>query len=66
MPGQISVGDLGQNYSGGNMTGGYGMGRALCTIPALWVGVSLFRPPSAVERGNELTARTAEISRSRG
>jgi hypothetical protein len=35
-------------------------------FPALWVGMGLLRPRSAVERGEELTARTAEISRSRG
>jgi hypothetical protein len=26
------------------LTGGYGAGWALCTIPALWVGISLLRP----------------------
>jgi MFS family permease len=48
------------------LTGGYGFGWALCAVPALWVGISLLHPRSAVERGEELTARTAEISRSRG
>ena len=48
------------------LTGGYGSGWALCAVPALWVGMGLLRPRSAVERGEELTARTAEISRSRG
>ena len=48
------------------LTGGYGFGWALCAVPALWVGINLLHPRSALERGEELTARTAEISRSRG
>jgi hypothetical protein len=30
------------------LTGGYGIGWALCAVPALWVGISLLRPLSAV------------------
>jgi hypothetical protein len=41
------------------LTGGYGIGWALCAIPALRVGVSLLRPPLPVERDEALTARTA-------
>jgi MFS family permease len=48
------------------LTGGYGVGWALCAVPALWVGMSLLRPHSAVDRGEELKARTAGISRSQG
>ena len=49
------------------LTGDYGVGWALCAVPALWVGVSLLcRPHSAVDRGEELTATTAGISRSQG
>src|SRR5580700_2221931 len=34
------------------LTGDYGVGWALCAVPALWVGVSLLcRPHSAVDRG---------------
>jgi MFS family permease len=40
------------------LTGGYGAGWALCTIPALWVGISLLRPRALVERGKALTAKT--------
>jgi MFS family permease len=40
------------------VTGGYGAGWAVCAIPALWVGISLLRPGSPVERGEALTART--------
>jgi MFS family permease len=42
------------------LTGGYGMGWALCAVPALWVGISLLRPrSSAMERGETLTTKTA-------
>jgi MFS family permease len=41
------------------LTGGYGIGWVLCAVPALWVGVSLLRPPPPVERGAALTSRTA-------
>ncbi len=37
-----------------HLTGGYGAGWALCTIPALWVGITLLRPRALVERGNLL------------
>ncbi len=37
-----------------HLTGGYGAGWALCTIPALWVGITLLRPRAPVERGNLL------------
>jgi MFS family permease len=40
------------------LTGGYGAGWALCTIPALWVGISLLRSRALVERGQGLTAKT--------
>jgi hypothetical protein len=49
-----------------SLTGGYGLGWALCAVPALWVGISLLRPRSMAERREALTARTAEISRSQG
>ena len=45
------------------LTGGYGVGWALCAVPALWVGVNLLRP---VERGEALTARPTGITRSQG
>jgi MFS family permease len=48
------------------LTGGFGMGWVLCAVPALWVGMSLLRPRSAVQRGEELTARTAGITGSQG
>jgi MFS family permease len=47
------------------LTGGYRIGWALCAIPAVWVGVSLLRPPPPVER-EAVTARAAGISRSQG
>jgi MFS family permease len=37
------------------LTGGYGIGWALCTIPALWVGVSLLRPGPAVLKAETAT-----------
>src|SRR6202048_981698 len=40
------------------LTGGHGAGWALCTIPALWVGISLLRSRALVERGQGLTAKT--------
>jgi len=42
-----------------HLTGGYGIGWLLCAVPALWVGVSLLRPPPPVERGAALISRTA-------
>ena len=48
------------------LTGGYGIGWALCAVPALWVGVSFLRPHPPVERGEALAARRAGISRSQG
>jgi len=41
------------------LTSGYGAGWALCTIPALWVGVSLLRQRAPIEHGKTLTAKTA-------
>ena len=41
------------------LTGGYGAGWALCTIPALWVGISLLRQRAPIEQGKALTAKTA-------
>jgi MFS family permease len=41
-----------------HLTGGYGAGWAVCAVPALWVGISLLRPPARVERSDALTART--------
>ena len=42
------------------LTGGYGAGWAVCAIPALWVGISLFaRAP--VEPGEVLSARSAAV-----
>ena len=42
-----------------HLTGGYGAGWALCTIPALWVAISLLRQRAPIERGKALTAKTA-------
>jgi MFS family permease len=42
------------------VSGSYGAGWALCTIPALWVGISLLRPRPPIERGKTLTAKPAE------
>ena len=41
------------------LTGGYGAGWALCTIPALWAAISLVRQRAPIERGKALTAKTA-------
>ena len=41
------------------LTGGYGAGWALCTIPALWLGISLLRQRTPIESGKALTAKTA-------
>jgi len=41
------------------LTGGYSAGWALCTIPALWVGIRLLRSRAPVESGKVLTAKTA-------
>ena len=43
------------------LTGGYGAGWALCTIPALWVGISLLRQRTRIEHGTALTAKTARL-----
>jgi MFS family permease len=45
-----------------HLTGDYGPGWAVCAIPALWVGISLLRPPAAVERGEALTAETSRLN----
>jgi Major Facilitator Superfamily len=45
-----------------HLSGGYGVGWALCAIPALWVGVSLLRSSAPVERHKAETARTAEVN----
>src|SRR5437899_6746670 len=37
------------------LTGGYDAGWVLCTIPALWVGISLLRPRALVEGGKAVT-----------
>ena len=41
------------------LTGGYGAGWALCTIPALWAAISLVRQRAPIEQGKTLTAKTA-------
>src|SRR6202047_5414706 len=41
-----------------HLTGGYGAGWAVCAIPALWGGISLFGARALAERGEALTART--------
>ena len=41
------------------LTGGYGAGWALCTIPALWLGINLLRQRAPIESGKALTAKTA-------
>src|SRR5262249_15439257 len=41
------------------LTGGYGAGWALCTLPALWVGISLLRQKAPIEHEEALTAKTA-------
>src|SRR5262245_53811623 len=41
------------------LTGGYGAGWALCTVPALWVGITLLRQRAPIEHGKTLTAKTA-------
>lgn len=38
-----------------HLTGGYGIGWAVCAIPAVWVSISLSRPRAPVERGEALT-----------
>src|SRR5271166_4901926 len=49
--GVLSFGQIGAFLGPGafslllHLTGGYGAGWALCAIPAVWVGVSLLRPP---------------------
>jgi hypothetical protein len=44
------------------LTGGYGIGWALCAIPAVLVGMSLLRPSPPVEC-EAVTARADGISR---
>jgi hypothetical protein len=39
------------------LTGGYGAGWALCTIPALWVGISLLRQRAPIEHGKAWSAK---------
>ena len=41
------------------LIGGYGIGWALCAVPALWVGVSLLRSSPPMERGATLISKTA-------
>jgi len=41
------------------LTGGYGSGWILCTIPALWVGIDLLRQRASNESSKALTAKTA-------
>ena len=41
------------------LTGGYGSGWVLCTIPALWVGIDLLRQRASNESSKALTAKTA-------
>src|SRR6516162_4357765 len=41
------------------LTGGYGAGWILCTIPALWVGIDLLRQRASNESSKALTAKTA-------
>jgi MFS family permease len=44
------------------LTGGYGAGWALCTIPAFWVGISLLRQRAPMKCGKPLAAKTAEVN----
>jgi len=44
------------------ITGGYGIGWAVCALPALWVGISLLRVPAPDKRGNYLTADTTGVN----
>jgi hypothetical protein len=39
------------------LTGGYGAGWALCTIPGLWIGVMLLRPTAAISRKEAVRLR---------
>jgi MFS family permease len=41
-----------------HLTGDYGVGWAVCAIPALWVAISLLRPRAPPERSDPLTAET--------
>jgi hypothetical protein len=41
------------------LTGGYGVSWALCTIPAVWVGISLLRGRGSIAHGKALSAKTA-------
>jgi hypothetical protein len=41
------------------LTGGYGAGWAVCSVPALWVAIALLRRRSPMERGKALAAKTA-------
>jgi len=44
------------------ITVGYGIGWAVCALPALWVGISLLRVPAPDKRGNYLTADTTGVN----
>ncbi len=44
------------------VTGGYGSGWALCAVPALWVGVSLLRRPTAAMGGDAATSDRARAN----
>jgi MFS family permease len=45
-----------------HLTGDYGAGWAVCAIPALWVGISLLRPPAPLERGDALTSEITRVN----
>jgi MFS family permease len=45
-----------------HLTGGYGAGWALCTIPALWAGVSLLRPRAPSERGEAAKPEASRVN----
>jgi len=40
------------------LTGGYGAGWGLCTIPGLWVGISLLRRRAPIAHDKPLSAKT--------
>jgi hypothetical protein len=44
------------------ITGGYGIGWAVCALPALWVGISLLRAHAPEKGGNYLTADTTGVN----
>ena len=41
-----------------NLTGGYAAGWAVCAVPALWVGISLLRPPMPAQRAEAAATET--------